>query len=180
LTAENDHFPFYRFETEPPEQAADPGELPAPLFVGGEWELDVPGSEGIAPFTLPIRLLPPIQVTNFAEAQKIQRANGAIIRWRPEGYLDGDLIEAYINGPSADGSYPGVSITCHAKASGGVLEVPAALLEQMGSTPASLLMLNTLPSTAESSRFSIELPDGRIAPGSINRYNTVGFPVSLE
>ncbi|MCP4250772.1 MAG: hypothetical protein GY778_27355 [bacterium] len=164
--------------------------MPPPFFTTGEWEMVAPGSEQATGFRLAIRLPPPIEVTNFADLQTIDRTSDVTVTWNPIGYWPSDVIDIQLSGnesvTTGNSTTTGsLSVSCRVPAPDGHLTIPSTMLRDFDPAeptafPHPSLSLYVSGPPSEQSRFWVHLTNGESLPGRISHGSWEWIPVTIR
>ena len=166
--------------------AADPNQLPPPLFTPGAWTFSGSGGSSLvssAPFSVPLTLPPEVMATNFSELQTIDRQQDLVIMWNPIGFGEKDVLTAALNGNAVPEWFSGgrTTVACRVPAASGQLVVPAAMLQYLApSKSGSLLGLAVTRKPGTLQTFSIPLSSTKSLPAVLRFTSSENWPVTVE
>lgn len=175
---------FYNFSVDSPPPVDTAAELPPPFFLPGPWQVMAPGGDTVSPFNQTYQLPPQIQWTNRESLTTFGRDADLSVTWNPQGYSTADIMSVALTTLSSLVSSladillgSGTGISCTVPAQSGQIIVPAGLLQQLSTGPATLRLSLT---PQQSTLFSIPLTAGTTVPGLLSYFFSDSLSVTIQ
>jgi uncharacterized protein (TIGR03437 family) len=171
---ENPMFPsIYRAQLPTPAMADSPDAVPSPFFEAGLWQVSGPGSATMQAFTGQLNVPPPVQIANVSSLAAIDSTQDLTVQWNGGDYTN-DYTATLLLSAST-------TIFCRAPASGGLVTVPAALLEGLTPGPNGTgIELLMVPRGDRVTVFQAPLAAGGSVPVLFRYYPSEVVPVQIQ